>query len=317
MRLVRRALNRARKLAPSRMHPDIHLFTNGVRLDAKTARYLVCRDVQIDLSFDGVASAQDDRSRGSFDVLDRLLLGLQRNHPEHFRTRLAVKVTLTSRNVPFLASSIRYFLSRGVRDVDVLPVVTHDPGWNVQARDELDQQLAAVVRASIAEYRLSGDVPFRPIRNREAPARHSPAGGLVCGAARSDALFVDVDGSIPPCAAMARSCLPQPPPLVGDVMNALGALHVSDPELPEKLKARERRATRLPLLSERRARLDLPGRCSACRLRGACQICPVSVGFASAASRANRIPAIQCDFNRLVEKHRAAFHSAAAPSGRM
>lgn len=307
-RLVRRVLERVRKWAPPGMHPDVHLFTNGLRLDEKTTRFLVRRDVHIDLSFDGVASAQDDRSPGSFDVLDRLLVRHRRDHPEHFRTRLAIKATLTSRNVPFLAASVRYFLSRGVRDVDILPVITHDPGWNTRARDELDRQLASMVRASIEEHALSGEIPFRAIRDGDASPRHSSGGGLVCGAARRDALFVDVDGSISPCAAMAGSCLPQPPPFVREVMTALGGLHVEDPHLAEKLKARERRAARLPLLAGGLACHPGSGRCAACELRGVCLICPVSIGFASAASGANRIPAIQCDFNRLVEKHRTAFH---------
>lgn len=307
-RLVRRALDGVRRLAPPGMQPDVHLFTNGLRLDEKTVRFLVRRDVQIDLSFDGVASAQDDRSPGSFDVLDRLLVRLKRDYPEHFRTRFAVKATLTSQNVPFLAASLCYFLSRGVRDVDILPVVTHDPGWDTRARDELDRQLASVVRASIEEYALSGEIPFRTIRDGDASARRSSGGGLVCGAARRDALFVDVDGSLSPCAAMAGSCLPHPPPFVREVMTALGGLHVADPHLAEKLKARERRAARLPLMAGELARHSGSGRCAACELRDTCLICPVSIGFASAASGANRIPAIQCDFNRLVEKHRTAFH---------
>jgi sulfatase maturation enzyme AslB (radical SAM superfamily) len=307
-RLVRRALERVRKWAPPGMHPDVHLFTNGLRVDEKTTRFLVRQDVHIDLSFDGVASAQDDRSPGSFGVLDRLLVRLRRDHPEHFRARFAVKATLTSRNVPYLSASVRYFLSRGVRDVDVLPVVTHDPGWDTRARDELDRQLAGVVRASIEEYAHSGEIPFRAIRDGDASPRRSSAGGVVCGAARRDALFVDVDGSLSPCAAMAGSCLPQPPSLVREVMAALGGLHVADPHLAEKLKARERRAARLPLMAGELACHPRSGRCASCELRGACLICPVSIGFASAACGAHRIPAIQCDFNRLVEKHRTAFH---------
>ena len=306
--LVRRALDGVRNLAPPGMHPDVHLFTNGLLLDEKTTRYLVRRDVHIDLSFDGVAPAQDDRSPGSFDVLDRFLVQLRQGHPEYFRTRLAVKATLTSRNAPFLEASVRYFLSRGVREVDALPVVTHDPGWDTRARDDLDRQLAGVVRASIEEYALSGEIPFRPIRDGDASPRHASAGGLVCGAARRDALFVDVDGSIAPCAAMAGSCLPRPPALVREVMTALGGLHVADPHFAEKLKARERRAARLPLLAGKLTCHPGSGRCATCEQRDACLICPVSIGFASAASGVKRIPAIQCDFNLLLEKHRTAFH---------
>lgn len=121
MPLVRCALERVRKWAPKRMSPDVRIVTNGTRLDEEMAGLLASRDVHITLSFDGVAPAQDDRSPGSFEPLDRLLIRLRRDHPKHFRNRLAVSATLTTRNVPFLSASFRYFLSRGVRDVEFVP----------------------------------------------------------------------------------------------------------------------------------------------------------------------------------------------------
>ena len=91
-------------------------------------------------------------------------------------------------------------------------------------------------------------------------------------------------------------------------MAALGGCHVADRDLEEKLAARERRAATLPLLTGALASHDNLDRCAACELAGVCRICPASIGFSHQATGSDRNPAIQCDFNRLVEKHRLLFH---------
>jgi sulfatase maturation enzyme AslB (radical SAM superfamily) len=306
--LVRRALDRTREWAPRQMKPDIRIVTNGTRLDEEIARLLVDRDVFITISHDGVRPAQDDRGPGTFDVLDELLIRLKRDHPEHFRRRLAVRTTVTSRNVSYLAESFRYFLGRGVRQVEVAAVVTHDAGWCLRSCRALGRQLADVVQASVEEYSVSGEIPFRLIRRDGGSHPWPPENGRVCGVARRDVLFVDVDGSLSPCAAMAGSWLPMPPRPLGRVMTALGGLHVGDRELFGELRARERRAVRLPLISGQLARRIRSGQCAGCALCETCFVCPASIAYAAAAGSPGRIPTIQCDFNRLVEKHRAAFH---------
>ena len=201
--LVRRALERVRRWAPRRMKPDVRIVTNGTRLDEALTRLLVSRDVFITLSFDGVSPAQDDRGPGSFEVLDPLLVRLRRNHPRHFRKRLGVKATLTSRNVPFLSASFRYFLSRGVRAVEFVPVLPDDVGWNTHVARELDRQLTGVVELSVEEFRRSGEIPLRPFRAAAAAPEADGARACACGS--RGLLFVDVDGTLAPCAAFAPS----------------------------------------------------------------------------------------------------------------
>lgn len=298
--LVRRALDRVRQWAPPRMRPDVQIVTNGTRLDEELTRLLVRRDVLITLSFDGVAPAQDDRGPGSFALLDRLLVRLRRNHPRHYRKRLAIKVTLTSRNVPFLSASFRYFLSRGVSDVDIYPVLPDDAGWDERSRRELGRQLAEVVRLSVMEFRRSGQIPFRVFRGPAAgaPSESAPA----CGCGSRGNLFVDADGTLAPCARLAPSTIDSQPRSIRRVASSLQGPHVTDPDLPAALIRRETRARRLPFLGGMKDRQGPRGACATCRARSTCFVCPVAV-----SSNGGRVPQFHCDVNRLFAWHRAAF----------
>lgn len=299
-RLVRRALDRVRKWAPPRMKPDVRIVTNGIRLDEEMTRLLVSRGVSIILSFDGVAPAQDDRSPESFEILDRLLVRLKRDYPEYFHTRLGVKATLTTRNVPYLAASFRYFLSRGVRDVDVVPVLSDDGGWSAKAARDLDRQLADVARVSIEEFRRSGAIPFRAFRG--VTMKPSGNGTPVCACGSRGLLFVDVDGTIAPCDLFAPSTFGAKPTALRNVLATLGGLHVTDADLPAALIRRERRARRLRFLAGPEARRGPRGACARCKARPSCFVCPVAV-----ACNCGRVPAFHCDVNRLLARHRAAF----------
>ncbi len=298
--LVRRALDRVRAWAPTRMHPDIQIVTNGTRLDEETARLLVRRDVFITLSFDGVAPAQDDRRPGSFESLDALLVRLRRDHPRHFRRRLGVKATLTPGNVTCLADSVRYFLSRGLASIDVVPVFSDGGRWNPARARELDGQLRDIVRMSTGEFRRSGDIPFLGFRSPGGPSTLSDT--PVCGCGSHGLLFVDVDGSLAPCAAMARSTLGPAPDAVRPLVKAFRDLKVSDTDLDRALARCERRATRLPILAGPQRRAGPVQPCARCRLRSACFVCPMAI-----ALNGGRVPAFHCDVNRLFARHRAAF----------
>lgn len=311
--LVRRALDRVRQWAPRRMRPDIQIVTNGTRLDEEMTRLLVSRDVFILLSFDGVAPAQDDRGPGSFDLLDRLLIRLRRDHPKHFRERLAVKITLTSRNVPFLSASFRYFLSCGVRDVDFYPVLPDDPAWNAASRRELNRQLAELARLSAEEFRRSGRIPFRAFRARGTAAKPPADDAPACGCSSRGHLFVDVDGTLAPCSRLAPSTLGSPPQAIRRFVASLEQLDVRNSDLRAALIRRETRARRLPFLAGLKDRQGPKGACVRCPVRSTCFVCPVAV-----ASNGGQVPAIHCDVNRLLAEGRAEFRrdvngSSAAP----
>lgn len=297
--LVRRALDRVRQWSPGRMRPDVQIVTNGTRLDEEMTALLVSRDVFIVLSFDGVAPAQDDRGPGSFELLDKLLVRLRRDHPRHLQERFGVKITLTSRNVPFLAASFRYFLSRGVRDVDIYPVLPDDAGWSARLRRVLNDQLAEVVSLSREELRHSGRIPFRPFRGGAAePAAGAPA----CGCGSRSHLFVEVSGTLAPCSRLASITLISPTRSIRQAVTSLGGLHVTDPDLAGGLLRREERASRLPFLAGIKDRQGPRGECARCHARSTCFVCPVAV-----ACNGGRVPTFHCDVNRLFAWHRRRF----------
>lgn len=298
--LVRLALERIRAWAPRQMKPDVRIVTNGTLLDEKMARLLVSRDVFITLSIDGVAAAQDDRSPGSFDILDALLVRLRRDYPRHFRRRVAVMATLTSRNVPVLSASFRYFLSRRLKEIEVVPVRPDDAGWNWQIARELDRQLGEIVDVSIEEFQRSGEVPFGPFRN--GVANVAAAGAPACACGSRGLLVVETDGTLAPCDFLAGSILGAKPWPLRRVLAALGGLRVTDPDLTAALIRRERHARRLRFIAGPKDRQSPHGGCARCKVRPACFVCPVAV-----ACGGGRVPALHCDFNRLVEKHRQVF----------
>lgn len=305
--LVRRALDRVRRWAPARMKPDIRIVTNGTRLDEEMARLLASRDVFITISFDGVAAAQADRSAGSFEVLDQLLRRLRRDDPGHFRRRVAIKATLTSRNLRYLSASFGYFLSRGIRDVEVVPVLPDDAGWSARSVRELDCQLTGVVELSLREFRRSGAIPFRAFRPAAAGAPGTGMPACACGS--RGLLFVDVDGALAPCSAFAPSVLGAKPEALRRVLGALGGLHVTDPDLPAALLNREKQAGRLRFLAGPERRQGPRGPCARCKVRDGCFVCPVAV-----LCNGGRVPAFHCDVNRLFARHRAAFHRRLRPN---
>lgn len=298
--LVRHALERIRKWAPKRMSPDVRIVTNGTRLDEGMSRLLASRGVHITLSFDGVAPAQDDRSSGSFELLDHLLLRLRQKHPKHFRRRVAVSATLTSRNASHLSASLRYFLSRGVRDVDYVGVVPDDESWKAREARVLDGQLGEVVRLSLEEFRRSGEIPFRPFRGAAAAPEADGAPACACGS--RGLLFVDVDGTLAPCSAFAPSTFKPESTTLRRAFAALGGLHISDPGLCASLIRREKRAGRFCFLAGPNERQGPRGACARCEVRSTCFVCPVAV-----ACNGGRVPAFHCDVNRLFARHRAAF----------
>ena len=265
--LIRRALDRVRKWAPRRMKPDVRIVTNGIRLDEEMARLLVGRDVFITISHDGVLPAQDDRGPGTYEVLDRLLVRLGRDYPKHFRTRLAVKMTLTSRNVRYLADSFRYFLSRGVRQVGVAAVLPDDPGWSVGCSRQLSRQLAEIAGISTDEFRRTGEIPFLPFRG--GFGEESSDDGPVCACGSRGLLFVDVSGALAPCVGLAPSILGSQPKTIRNVARMLGCLRVTDRDLPAALLRRESRARRSRFLNVR-PKVSALDRCYRCPARSRC-----------------------------------------------
>ena len=283
-----------------------NLATNGTLLDAAAARFLAAHGVRTALSFDGVEAAQERRGAGTFALLDIRLAALRRDEPVFFND-LEIALTLTGANLPLLASSVDYLLSKEVRTIKISPLLTRDPDWTERDEERLDHQLEAVRASSLAFYRSCGRVPVQILRRtgdvRSPPKRTS---SWLCGVPRGDSLTVDVDGQVTGCVLFATS-YQELPPWLAEHLLPMRLGDVRDPQLAARLPA-YRAAVRAAAIFDRRA-LKHSGarRCRECAIAASCIVCPVSIAHRPGPPDPHHIPEAHCAFNRLVAKHRALF----------
>jgi MoaA/NifB/PqqE/SkfB family radical SAM enzyme len=299
--MVRHVVGRVAASAPEGLRPSVRLYTNGLLLDAETTDFLADHDVRLSISIDGTDEAQDDRSPGSFRVLDGFLDRLARSRPGYLRARVEARLTLTSRNVDHLSRSVLHLAGRGVSNIVVSPVLGKGRDWDDRAARELDLQLARLAR-ELSPPAASGKPPAFLAFAPDPPRRDGPA----CGLGRPDSFFVDVDGTVPACAFFASSTLGPAPSLVREVLAAAPAPRVGDPGLSAAVAARGEALGALPLLNGLPRRRSPRGPCASCEALGECLVCPASIAFAPEQDPL-LVPAIQCDWNRLVAKHRREY----------
>jgi sulfatase maturation enzyme AslB (radical SAM superfamily) len=311
-RLVRRALELLRREARPDVAPEVHLVTNGLLLDDATADLLDEHRVTVELSCDGLAAAQERRGVGTAAILRTVLARLASRHPGLVATRLIARVTVDSANAATLCDSFETLTGAGVRTVQPSPVNTPDTGWNDRAAAVLDAKLARIRKRALRLDPEGGRWAFVPFR----PA--APSGRLhaspACSVGSPDVLFVDVDGAVAPCGAFADSVHPSLPPLAEAVRGALRGARVGEGTSEDRLVRRRAAALRLPVLRAGPGRRSPRGPCASCEALPECFVCPASIAFAPEQDP-NLVPAIQCDWNRLVAKHRRAFLARLASRG--
>ena len=180
--LIRRAVDYVRVVRPRDKRVRYTLVTNGTLLGKAQARFIARHRVRVQLSFDGVPAAQDLRGRGTFEVLDHLLDRLRLEQPRLFRERLCLSLTLTSASIPYLAESIAYFLRKGVPEITLSPIVTHDSDWRNDGIEALDSQFATILDACLEHYHRCGKVPLLLFR-QDGPAQgRRPRAEAMCRA---------------------------------------------------------------------------------------------------------------------------------------
>lgn len=135
--LIRQAVFYAQAQAPQECPPRFELYTNGLLLDRFKIVYLMLEGFDVQISFDGVAPAHNDRGHGTFKRMDEVLDMLQRI-PPFFQNRVRIAMTITSHNVPYFAESVRYFYEKGIGRIVFNIVQTYDPGWTDERLDILD-----------------------------------------------------------------------------------------------------------------------------------------------------------------------------------
>ena len=305
--MIARTVRRVDRRLPRRRRPEFFLTTNGLLLTPRRLAFLERHRFKVQLSFDGVAPAQDLRFPGSFAVLDRLLDRLSLRHRAYFRRRVTVAVTLTAPSIPHLADSFDYLVSKGVEDIAIGPAMGHPRLSKAQA-GELERQFGRVFSQSLRHYRATGAVPLSLFRKRAPDARTPDADEWACSAPPGRNLTVDVDGRVYPCALLIRSCQRVARPALARRLAAMGLGSITNTQtLVERQGAVQAEAGRAGIFGPQRLKGSSLARCATCRHAGVCFICPIAGAKNPDSADANRIPDFQCAFNRIVFDYRRRF----------
>lgn len=283
------------------------VITNGTLLRPATLDFLAAHNFKVQLSFDGVAAAQDVRGRGTFDTLDRALVLLGERYPEYYRQRFKVNLTLLPSTVPHLADSVEYFLDRGVPEICVTPTFTGSSSWNPEDINLLTEQYERMLSLSLREYGRSGQVPVVDFRG--TPRRVRPGRISMCGVMKGEEATVDVDGSIHGCTTFAKSFQEFPSPLLRGQLEEMEIGALTDQDLPVRYAKFEERSARARIFHDKQEKYSSYARCGDCIHLAECQVCPMSIGHIPGNRDPNRIPDFPCAYNLVSLKYRDLFQA--------
>lgn len=305
--LIRRAVGYCeRQRAPDR-RVEYGLITNGTLLDVETAEFLASHRFKIQLSFDGVPSAQDARGEGTFQTLDALLDRLSANHWEFFLENLTVAVTLTCFSAPHLADSVDYFLAKGVQNIFVSPSFTHEPGWQKESIVDLEDQFIRIYQSSMLHYRKTGRIPVTILRPESDESKGRSEERAMCGVMLGETPTVDVDGEVVGCATFADSYQSFPSPFLRDRLGEARMGHLADPGFRQRYAQFPEKIRRAEIFHDKRRKYSSYRKCAECEYLSGCSVCPVSIGHIPGNEDPHRVPDLQCAFNLVSLKYRDLF----------
>jgi sulfatase maturation enzyme AslB (radical SAM superfamily) len=304
--LMRRAVEYIEKARPPLAAVLYHVSTNGTLLTEEIAGFLEEHDFRMQLSFDGVAAAQNLRGRGTFRALDRLLDRLRRRHAGFFRENVTIAVTLTPRNLPHLADSVSYLLRKGARSIAVAPSISSDADWQIDRIAELDAQFDRIFTKSLSHYRRTGEVPVAILRTGRGAAPRRTARSM-CGIGRARSFTVDVDGVMYGCSMFAGSCATFDAPVMRGRAEKTRLGRIDDPGLPRRLASFPAAARSAGLFERKDRKRSAYGRCGECSYLQRCFVCPAGIGFVPGNDDPDRVSDFCCAFNRVSLKHAERF----------
>ncbi len=310
--LLRRAVAHVTANRPPGRLVRYTLITNGLLLTEDLAAFLADHDFELQLSFDGVRPAQEQRASGTFDALDQLLGRLRDWQPQFYRRHLKVAMTIIPPTIPYLADSVDYFLAKEVPRITMYPTVTPYPGWRGDFRPALAEQFARIFTSSLGYFERTGQIPvviFRRAEEKE-PAQEEPDAspeGPGCGFPEGATLAVDVDGQVRGCLAVLDSVQNFPPDSLLGRVAGLGPGDVREPCFWERVEAFCRAARQNDLFGHLEDRYSRYGRCRDCSYRDACQTCPVATGYLEGNRDPRRVPALHCAFQKAALSYRERF----------
>lgn len=314
---IRRAVEFSRRNAPVEKRVRYAIGTNGLLLTDPIAAFLDEHDFEVQLSFDGIARAQDFRQEGTFSRLDGLLDRLRDRQPSLFKDQLRINTVLVPPAIPYFADSIRYLMRKGVGRIAVSPSFTPPPGWTNKAIRDLDTQFRSIYDDSVRHLEKTGEVPFCLFRKTAADNRRPDADDAMCSVTGGKNLTVDVDGRVYGCVMLAESYQTFPSSFLQMRLAPLRMGKLQDSGFDERYAAFPKAVRGAEIFHYKRDKYSSYGRCRTCRYRNHCSVCPVSIGCDPGNDDPHRVPDFICAFNRVALKYRDRFPYMKNPLGRL
>jgi len=288
------------------------ITTNGTLLSKEISSFLESHLFDVQLSFDGVAEAQDSRGSGTFTILDRLLDGLRREQPDFYRWNIMICVTVSPSAIAHLFSSVEYFLEKGAQKISIAPTLTSDPAWRTECIEELDDQFGRIFERSLQHWRETGSVPVMTFRN-SGGIPCSREGWLMCGIPGGDTLTVDVDGRAYGCAMLVDSYQELDSGPLSRRLDSMRMGNIDDPTFAERHGSFPEAVRRAEMFHGKENKYSAYGRCGECKFLADCSVCPASVFHIPGNSDPNRVSDFCCAFNLVSLKYHERFPHQPSP----
>jgi sulfatase maturation enzyme AslB (radical SAM superfamily) len=304
--LIRRAVRHLDERRRSADDFSYELSSNGALLTPAISGFLEQHRFQVQVSFDGVADAQNLRSKGSFVVLDKLLDRLRLRHQDLFENRLRVHITVSPAGVRYLADSVSYLIGKDCRQISIGSAFCPTARRVPDMRGQLSEQFTRILDMSLRHYRRRGTVPVVLFVGRE-PGKEPADRRFLCRMQELNTLTVDSDGRAYACAFFAQSYQRFPSRFLENQVRPLDLGLIDAPDFAEKCAWLPEVAVNLPIFLDRSKKYSSYGRCGNCPYVAECTVCPISIGQIPGNTDPDRVPDFLCAFNQVTVAHRRLF----------
>ncbi len=304
---IRKAVDHADRHIPPGTEVRYRISTNGLLLTDEIADFLEKHDFTLQLSFDGIAEAQNYRREGTFAAVDKLLDRLRERQPVFFAERTWISMTVIPATIVYLAESTKYLIQKGVRNIGVSPSFTPSPGWTPERIQSLDDQFSLIYEVCLHHYEKNAVLPMRLFREDAHREGSSVSRGNMCSLILGKTLAVDADGQGYGCALLAESYQEFPSNLLRSRLAPLRMGDVRGPGFSERYAALREAAHKAEIFDQKERKYSSYGSCAECECLSECFVCPVSIGYESGNTDPHRVPDFICAFNRVAHKYRKRF----------
>jgi hypothetical protein len=194
----------------------------------------------------------------------------------------------------------------------VTPLITPEPEWRANTVRRLEVEIAAAFRASLAHFRRRGTIPVDFVRPHDGLACPQSDDWSLCGFGRSALLVVDTDGAVLPCAGAVGLRGSEREGAAEQFLGPLCSGTVFDPDLGERLEAREARLRTAEVLTNRAAKHSSLASCAECPARSECRTCPLATALLPGNADPHRVADQACAFTLACSAARRRFSTALA-----